>query len=203
MKTLVLIDDHNMVRRGIASWLAEDKHWKVLGEAASVEEAAALFKRLYAASTPPDLALLDIDLNGSWGLDLIPLLRKQYGEKAPPVLVYSVYDDYAHLMAAFRAKVRGYVCKSQDASVLRAAMDKIAGGGTWFAPDHLAQTTGVSDMLLALTKRERQIFDLVQRRYSNKEIAGECDLSVRTVENNLSIIYDKTGVTTRKELEEL
>ncbi|GHV96482.1 DNA-binding response regulator [Spirochaetia bacterium] len=203
MKTLILIDDHEMVRRGLVSWLTKDGRWQVLGEAASVEEAVSLFEKLDAAGTPPDLTLLDIDLKGSWGLNLIPLLRERYGEKAPPVLVYSVYDDYAHLKAAFRARARGYVCKSRDSTELLAAMGKIADGGTWFSSSHLSRMADVSDLMLALTKRERQIFDLVQRRYNNKEIAAELDITLRTVENNLSIIYDKTAVKTRKELEAL
>jgi DNA-binding NarL/FixJ family response regulator len=61
----------------------------------------------------------------------------------------------------------------------------------------------VSDIMLALTKRERQIFEMVQRGMSNREIAAELKLSLRTIENNLSIIYDKTRVKSRMELETL
>jgi DNA-binding NarL/FixJ family response regulator len=206
MKTLVLIDDHAMLRRGLSSWLAEDGQWRILGEAASLEEAADLFERL--ADGLPDLVLLDIDLSspgqpGSWGLDLIPQLKKQHGEKAPPVLVYSVYDDYVHLKAAFRSGAKGYVCKSQDTGELRTAMDRLAAGGVWFSPDHAFRMTAVSDIVLGLTKRERQIFELVQRRRGNHEIAAELGVSIRTVENNLSVLYDKTAVKNRKELERL
>jgi DNA-binding NarL/FixJ family response regulator len=206
MKTLVLIDDHAMLRRGLSSWLAEDGQWRVLGEAASLEEAAALFERLAAGL--PDLALLDIDLNtpgcpGSWGLDLVPLLKERYGETAPPVLVYSVYDDYVHLKAAFRSGAKGYVCKSQDTGELRAAMDQLAAGGVWFSPGHAFRVAAVSDIVLGLTKRERQIFELVQRRQGNREIAAELGVSLRTVENNLSVLYDKTAAKNRKELERL
>jgi DNA-binding NarL/FixJ family response regulator len=207
MKTLVLIDDHAMLRRGLSSWLAEDGQWRVLGEAASLEEAAALFERLAAAGLP-DLALLDIELNtpgcpGSWGLDLIQPLKARYGKKAPPVLVYSVYDDYVHLKAALRAGAKGYVCKSQDIGELRAAMDQLAAGGVWFSPGHAFRMAEVSDLVLGLTKRERQIFELVQRRSSNREIAVELGVSHRTVENNLSVLYDKTATKNRKELEQL
>ncbi|MDR1351984.1 MAG: response regulator transcription factor [Treponema sp.] len=206
MKTLVLIDDHAMLRRGLSSWLAEDGQWQTLGEAASLEEAAALFERL--AGGLPDLALLDIDLNtpgrpGSWGLDLIPFLKERYGEKTPPVLVYSVYDDYVHLKAAFRSGAKGYVCKSQDTGELRAAMDQLSEGGLWFSPGHAFRVAAVSDIVLGLTKRERQIFELVQCRSSNREIAAELGVSLRTVENNLSILYDKTAAKNRKELEQL
>jgi DNA-binding NarL/FixJ family response regulator len=151
---------------------------------------------------------LDIDLNtpgrpGSWGLDLIPHLKERYGEKAPPVLVYSVYDDYVHLKAAFRSGAKGYVCKSQDIVELRTAMDRLAEGGVWFSPGYAFRVAAVSDLVLGLTKRERQIFDLVQRRHGNREIAAELGLSIRTVENNLSILYDKTAVKNRRELEQL
>jgi DNA-binding NarL/FixJ family response regulator len=206
MKNLVLIDDHFMLRRGLSSWLTGDGQWRVLGEAASLEEAAALFQRLSPGL--PDLALLDIELNspgrpGSWGLDLVPLLKKRYGKKTPPVLVYSVYDDYVHFKAAFRSGAKGYVCKSQDTGELRAAMDQLAAGGIWFSPSHAFRMAAVSDLVLGLTKRERQIFELVQRRRGNREIAEELDISLRTVENNLSILYDKTAVKNRKELERL
>jgi DNA-binding NarL/FixJ family response regulator len=206
MKTLVLIDDHAMLRRGLSSWLAEGGQWRVLGEAASLEEAAALFER--PAAGLPDLVLLDIELNspgrpGSWGLDLIPLLKERYAEKAPPVLVYSVYDDYVHLKAAFRSGAKGYVCKSQDTGELRAAMDQTAAGGVWFSPGSAFRVAAVSDIVLGLTKRERQIFELVQRRRGNREIAAELGVSLRTVENNLSILYDKTAAKNRKELEQL
>ncbi|GHV85666.1 DNA-binding response regulator [Spirochaetia bacterium] len=208
-KTLILIDDHDMIRRGLVSWLTEDKDWQVLGEAASVTEAAVLCKDLALSNSLPDLILLDIDLKdaagspGSWGLDLIPMLQEWYGKKTPPVLVYSIYDDYAHLKAAFRAKARGYVCKSQDTAELRTAMEKIVQGGEWFSQDILSRITAVSDLMLSLTKRERRVFDLVQRRLSNREIAAELGISLRTVENNLSIIYDKTAVKGRRELETL
>jgi DNA-binding NarL/FixJ family response regulator len=82
-------------------------------------------------------------------------------------------------------------------------MDQLAAGGVWFSPGHAFRMAAVSDLLLGLTKRERQIFELVQRRSSNREIAAELGVSLRTVENNLSILYDKTAAKNRKELERL
>jgi DNA-binding NarL/FixJ family response regulator len=138
---------------------------------------------------------------GSWGLDLIPLLKERYGEKAPPVLVYSVYDDYVHFKAAFRSGAKGYGCKSQDTGKLRAAMDQLAVGGIWFSPGHAFRMAAVSDIGLGLTPRARQIFELVQRRRGNREIAAKLGVSLRTVENNLSVLYGKTAAKNRKELE--
>ncbi|AEF86356.1 two component transcriptional regulator, LuxR family [Treponema primitia ZAS-2] len=201
MNTLVLIDDHTMMRRGLASYFTQTGRWQVLGEAGSQEEALALFETL-SPGPLPGIILLDIDLHGSWGLDLIPRLRNYYEQK-PPALIYSVYEDYAHVKAAIRAEAAGYVCKSQGEAELEMAMDAVLQGRIFFAPHLIVKMDAVSDILLCLTKRERQIFGMVQRSYSNRQIAEELVVSVRTIENNLSIIYDKTGVPGRKELEKL
>ncbi|AEF85663.1 two component transcriptional regulator, LuxR family [Treponema primitia ZAS-2] len=203
MKTLVLIEDHDMMRRGLASYFSQQKRWEVVGEAATLDEASALFETLVKTGVPlPDIVLLDIDLNGAWGLDLVPKLREWYGKK-PPVLVYSVFDDYAHVKAATRAGVAGYVCKSQREAELETAMDTILQGDIYFTPYLFPKISAVSDITIFLTKRERQIFELVQRLYSNDRIAGELGINIRTVENKLSIIYDKIGVKSRGELEKL
>lgn len=199
-RTAVIIDDHEMMRAGLAARLKH--HWKITGEAGSLEEALNLFAAL---EQWPDLIILDIELGGDWGLNLIKMLRKNNpcGKKLPPVLVYSVYDDYAHINAALRAGVKSYVCKSKSAEELLEAMDSAVSGKGGFNSALVHRVTAVSDLMLALTKREREIFDMVQRRFDNREIAETVGVSVRTIENNLSVIYDKTGVKNRKELEKL
>jgi DNA-binding NarL/FixJ family response regulator len=204
VNTVVLIEDHDMMRRGLASYFANGDRWKVIGEAATITEAAVLFEKFFASrSGLPDLVLLDIQIEKEWGLDLIPLLKKRCGKDAPPVLVYSVYEDYAHIKAAIRAGAAGYISKSQRDAELETAMNAVLRGGSFIAPALVEKIVEVSDIMLALTKRERQIFEMVQRGMSNREIAAELKLSLRTIENNLSIIYDKTRVKSRMELETL
>ncbi|MCL2128818.1 MAG: response regulator transcription factor [Treponema sp.] len=203
MKTVVIIDDHEMIRAGLAASL--NGCWRILGEAGSLKEAKALFASLKEA---PDIILLDIVLKGDWGLDLIQ--KKQPGRKSragashfPPVLVYSVYDDYAHVNAAIRSGAKGYVCKSQGVPDLLEAMEALVSGKTVFPSSLVQRMTAVSDLMLALTKREREVFNKVQRGFTNKEIAEALNVSIRTIENNLSILYDKMGVKNRRELERL
>jgi DNA-binding NarL/FixJ family response regulator len=191
MKTVVIIDDHEMMRAGLVSRLRE--RWRIIGEAASLEEAKALLAGLEKA---PDLILLDLELGKEWGLDIIK-------SKSTPVLVYSVYDDYAHIKAVMRSGASGFVSKSQSADELLEAMEDAASGKTVFTSTLLQRMAVGSDLMLGLTKREREIFTMVQRGFSNKEIAETWGVSVRTIENNLSIIYDKTGVKNRRELEKL
>jgi DNA-binding NarL/FixJ family response regulator len=197
MKTVVLIDDHEIMRSGLSARLK--KHWRISGEAGSLSDAKKLFRNL---NKTPDLILLDIELGGEWGLDLIRE-KSMFRDGIPPVLVYSVYDDYAHVNAALRSGARGYICKSQSAEELLSAMEDAASGKTAYPHELLQRLATVSDMMLGLTKREQEIFSMVQRGRGNKEIAAALGVTVRTVENNLSVIYDKTGAKNRRELEKL
>jgi len=197
MKTVVVIDDHDIVRSGLPSLL--DKSWQILGTAATLDEAKKLFKSLDNA---PDLILLDLQLGKEWGLDIIG--DKSFGRgKFPPVLVFSVYDDFAHINAALRSGAKGYVCKSQNTADLLTAMEDVSSGKYSFPPDMLQHHAVTSDRLQSLNKREHTIFFLVQQGKTNKEIADEMGVTLRTIENNLSILYDKTGVKNRQELEKL
>jgi DNA-binding NarL/FixJ family response regulator len=197
MKTVVIIDDHEMMRSGLTARL--ENHWSIAGEAASLEEAKKIFESLTDA---PDLILLDIELGNEWGLDIIG--DKSLGKsKFPPVLIYSVYDDYAHVNAAIRCGARGYVCKSQSAAELLEAMEDVSSGKTSFPPAMLQRMAITSDKILCLSKREQEVFYMVQRGKNNKEIAEDLGVSIRTIENNLSIIYDKTGAKNRQELKRL
>jgi DNA-binding NarL/FixJ family response regulator len=204
MNTVVIIDDHEIIHTGLSAWLKSS--WRIAGEASSLKEAEVLFAGL---AEWPDLVLLDIELSGDWGLDLIGVLRNNVSHYPastgviPPVLVYSMYNDYAHINAALRAGAQGYICKSQSMEDLLAAMDGVVSGNAVFPVSLIRRLTKVSDLMLSLTKREREIFDMVQRRFRNKEIAAALGISVRTVENNLSNIYDKTGVKYRDDLEKL
>ena len=200
MKTVVIIDDHEIIRAGLDARLKG--HWSIAGEAASLEEAKALFAGLPEA---PDLVLLDIELGNEWGLDILKersFFGSLYG-RIPPVLVYSVYDDYAHVNAALRSGANGYICKSQGASDLLDAMESVASGKTFFTSAMLRRLADVTDIMLVLTKREREIFSMVQRGFDNRAIAAALKVSLRTIENSLSILYDKTGVKNRRELERL
>jgi DNA-binding NarL/FixJ family response regulator len=197
MKSLVIIDDHEVVRSGLTALL--DKNWQIAGSAATLDEARELFRSL---ENPPDLILLDLELGKEWGLDIIK--DKSFGKgKFPPVLVFSVYDDYAHVNAALRSGAKGYVCKSQSTAELLAAMEDVSSGKISYPHEILQRHAITSDKLLGLSKKEHKVFTLVQHGKNNKEIAAELNVSLRTIENNLSIIYDKTGVKNRQELEKL
>jgi DNA-binding NarL/FixJ family response regulator len=155
-------------------------------------------------SEPPDLVVLDIALrNNEWGLDLVPHLAERYGKKAPPVLVYSVYTDYAHVQAAIGMGVLGYVSKEEGFPALETAMRAVVQRQVHINQRLLSKLSSVPDLISGFTKREKQVFLLVQQGWDNKRIAKEFSLVPRTVECYLNRIYSKLGVKSRKELQEL
>jgi NarL family two-component system response regulator LiaR len=203
---VLVIEDQTITRRGIASFLAETGRWSLAGEAASLEEAMDFFEKLsHTGDTPPpDIVLLDLQLNDASGLDFIPWLReKTDGTAMPKIVVFSVYSDYGHIQASFRMGAQGYVCKNQQEEELEEAMNMVLQGNVYVNRNLIPAILRTTDLLNCFTKREADIFLLVQQGLDNRQIAEKLSISPRTVENNLSNIYDKTGVHSRKKLETL
>jgi DNA-binding NarL/FixJ family response regulator len=199
-KNIVIVEDHPVMRKSLAAWFAETGRWNILGAAANLGEAAALLCPPRAADGKADAVVLDIQLEGAWGLDLIPLLRRRFGKDAPPCVVYSAFDGWAYLSAALNAGVRGYVSKKFDEPELEKALQTVLAGGEYVDPSMRAHMNRITAMIDRLTRRETEVFNLAREGLSSRRIAASLGISPRTVDNILSIIYDKTGIADRKEL---
>jgi DNA-binding NarL/FixJ family response regulator len=182
-KTIMIIDDHDLMRRGLISYFTETGEWAILGEAGSIDEAVALCKALMAKNTAPDVVILDMNLNGQWGLDLMTPLKRFFAPKLPRVVVYTMYDDFTHVRASLRAGAAACVCKSRPAAELEKALEEALAGRLAFPPEQVSRLSTSFDLVLGLSRREKQVFDLVQRRTGDRRIAEELGISVRTVEN--------------------
>ncbi|GHV74414.1 DNA-binding response regulator [Spirochaetia bacterium] len=196
MQTLVLVDDHVMIRRGLAARLAAVGCFAIAGEAASLTEAHGLLAGLEDA---PDLIILDIELGDENGLELIGAVQEREGKK-PAVLVYSVFEDPFRIQSALYLGARGFVSKASGETELLAAIDTVLAGGVWLDPRLELKNSGAPDLYALFTQREREILELVQKQYDNQKIAKTLALKVRTVENYLSRIYAKTGARFRTDL---
>ncbi|MDR3335704.1 MAG: response regulator transcription factor [Treponema sp.] len=210
MHTIVLIDDHPMIRRAFNTYLSETGRFLVTGEAGSLDEARALFSTL----TPiPDLVLLDIELGEENGLDLLPLLRAMESQNdkkknrvesfSPMVLVFSMFEDPFKIQTALHQGARGYVSKTADETEIASALESILNGEIYIDKRLKTKATETKDIYAGLSKRERIILDLVQKNMDNRSIAKKLDLKARTVENYISRIYTKTGALTRGDLARL
>jgi NarL family two-component system response regulator LiaR len=196
MQTILLVDDHVMIRRGLAARLTAAGRFIILGEAASLGEALGFLVNL---DTAPDLIILDIELGDENGLALIGGIPERGGRK-PAVLVYSVFEDPFRIQSALHRGARGFVSKASGETELLAAIDAVLAGKLWLDPRLELKNSDTPDLYALFTRREREIMELVQKRYDNIKIAKTLNLKPRTVENYLSRIYDKTGAASRIDL---
>jgi DNA-binding NarL/FixJ family response regulator len=201
-KRIVIIEDHPVMREGLASWFAGTGRWEVAGTAATLAEAKELLN-----GVETDAALLDIQLDDGWGLDIIPWLSqtKCAGKKAglPVMAVYSSFEDYAHVSAAMSMGVRAYVCKRSNVPELERAILSALEGKLYIDGRVESSLQKGKDVYGLLTKREKDIFTLAKSGLSNKQIAARLGINYHTVENIMSCVYDKTGIDSRLELHRL
>jgi DNA-binding NarL/FixJ family response regulator len=191
-----LVDDHEVVRRGVTELLESDPDISVVGEASTVREALA---RIPAAA--PDVALLDVRLPDGDGVSLCREL-KQDNPGLVCLMLTSFGDDEA-LLNAVVAGAAGYVLKDVRGSDLLEAVRTVAGGGSLLDP-HAAslvlsrlRAPAAQDPLADLSEQERKIFALIGEGLSNREIADRMSLAEKTVKNYVSNVLGKLGMQRR------
>jgi DNA-binding NarL/FixJ family response regulator len=202
---ILVTDDHAVLRAGLTALLNAETDFTVVGEAADGRECLRV-----AQMTQPDVILLDINMPNLNGLDALPQLRHIAPNSR--VLVLTMHDDVTYLRQVLRAGGAGYVLKQAADVELLSAIRTVYNGGTFLHPAHaqalLADPApaapekagkGIS-ALAQLSERERETLKLVALGYSNKEIAEQLYLSVKTVETYKARIMEKLDVTTRAAL---
>ena len=191
---ILLVDGHDIVRRGLRSLLAPHPEFKVSGEASSGREAIDLTLRL-----EPDLVILGIDLAESNGIDVAHSIKRI--RPITEILFYTSHDEEYLIAQALRAGARGYVLKSDSETRLLEAVRALARHLPFF-------TAKASQMLLrdlvkpdvkrqadqALTARERDVVRLLVDGKSNREIASSLGISIKTVETHRSAIMRKLSL---------
>ncbi|HEX5803946.1 MAG TPA: response regulator transcription factor [Azospira sp.] len=188
---VLLVDDHQLVRDGLRSRLGESEGIVIVGEASNGTEALAL-----AASLQPDLVLLDIGLPDISGLDVAARLAAVAPQAR--ALMLSMYDNREYVTSALRAGACGYVLKDATSKEIIAAIRAVAAGATYCSAPLTAALAGGSGAAAEapLTEREREILILVAQGNSNKRIAQQLDVSVRTVETHRLNLRRKLGIET-------
>ena len=201
LPTIVIVDDHALFRSGVRSEV--EGHVEVLAEAGSVEEAV----RVIAASRP-DVVLLDVHMPGGGGVEVIRGVAAVNSSQR--FLALSVSDAAEDVIAVVRAGARGYVTKSISGEDLAAAITRVRDGDAVFSPrlagfvlDAFAGSVPEAEVdpeLDQLTMREREVLRLIARGYMYKEVAGQLDISPRTVEAHVSAVLRKLQLSNRHEL---
>jgi NarL family two-component system response regulator LiaR len=197
MPSVFLVDDHVMIRRGIAGWFAE-LGFTVAGLAGTLGEARGFL----SAAPPPDIIVIDIELGDENGLDLLDFIRERYRGAGPAALVCSVFEDPFRIRSALDRGARGYISKASGEQEFAAAVRALMAGGTYI-PEGLKEKADNSENPYTLfTKREREVLMLVKKNYDNGRIAAALNLKLSTVENYISHLYEKTGLRYRGDLAE-
>ncbi len=199
MPRILIVDDHEIARRGIAQTLVEGIPGAVFGEAATAGEALARLAR-----EPWDAALVDLNLPGADGFDLISGLRRSWPRL--PLLVVSAYGEEEFAVRCLRMGAAGYVTKTSGSRELLAAVRKVLAGGTYVTEalaEKLASAAGgrlERSAHDALTTRELQVLRLLARGRTLKEIAFELRLGERTIATYRARIGAKLGLSTNVEI---
>lgn len=193
--TVVLADDHEIVRNGIRMVLEAEPEFEVVAEAGDADTAAR-----YVLGHKPTVLVLDLSMPGTPSLEILPKIAEASPETA--VVVLTMQKEPAFAREALAKGVRAYVIKHSAASELVDAVRSAVAGETYINPQLGARMVAEADLGPPddLTPREIEVLGLVAWGYVNPEIAEQLVLSVRTVETHRANIQRKTGLTTRAEL---
>ena len=200
-KKIFIVDDHPMMRDGILQLISKEPDLTACGEAEDAADALAQIEKL-----KPDLALVDITLRSSNGLELIKDLHLRAPETA--VLVVSMHDESLYAERVLRAGGRGYVMKQEGGKKLMEAIRHVLSGKTYVSEKVSAKIldifsgrkTDSSSPVEKLTDREFEVFQLIGQGRSTKEIADKLHVSAKTVEVHRVNIKQKLNVATAPEL---
>jgi DNA-binding NarL/FixJ family response regulator len=201
-RRIFLVDDHPIVRQGLALLINRESDLAVCGDA---EEASSALRQI--EELKPDLVVVDISLNGPDGLDLLKNIRGR--DQNLPVLILSMMDELLYAERGLRAGANGYIMKQQATEQVLVAIRRILGGEVYVSERmadkmlHLfvggspaEQSSPVAD----LTDRELEVFRLIGEGHGTRQIADELHLSIKTVESYQAHIKEKLLLKNGREL---
>jgi DNA-binding NarL/FixJ family response regulator len=191
--TVLLVDDHSLVRRGFRRMLEDEADMEVVGEAGNGEDSIKLAKELH-----PQVVVMDCALPGMNGLQA----TRQIIEDSPAtaVLMLSMHTESTWVRQAIEAGAKGYVLKNAMDLELGAAIRKVAAGETVFDPTVEQRSVLKGERSAALTQRELEVLQMIVDGKSNKEIATALDLSANTVAVHRANIMNSLGIHKTAEL---
>ncbi|MGI9332313.1 MAG: response regulator [Gammaproteobacteria bacterium] len=201
-KTILIVEDHPLVRLGLTSLIEAEPDLVVCGEVGTCEAAHEAIR-----ASAPDLVIVDLVLDGCNGLDLVKTMHAHYPEI--PALVLSMHDEAVYAERALRAGARGYVTKKQFDETVLLAIRRVLSGETYlsqalearFAQQFLAGRIPIEDSPLAtLTDRQLEVFRLFGEGKTTRQIAQTLHLSIKTIESHVEHLKHKLMLDSSVEL---
>jgi two-component system response regulator NreC len=200
---VLLVEDHVIVRQGIKALFSDEPDLEIVGEADDGRAALQSVSEL-----EPDVVLMDISMPGLNGIEATRQIRQNHPEVK--VVVLSMHSNEEYVFQVLRAGASGYVLKQSDSSEVLTAIRAALAGGSFLSPpisrtvidDYVrrAEARGGDEDLELLTSREREVLQLLAEGLSNREIAEQLNISIKTVETHRSNMMGKLGVSSKTEL---
>ncbi len=200
MAKILIVDDHPLVRTGLAQLISDCPDLEVCGEAADMAEA---LKQIDASS--PDLAIIDLSLAGGSGLDLIEHIKSR--DRDILMLVASMHDETLYAERVLAAGARGYINKQEAQESIIQAIRQVLNGKVYLS-QHMTErllsgmvdATGDKRDIDSLSNRELQVFELIGQGVTTSQMAEQLNLSVKTIETHQAHIKKKLGLGSAHEL---
>ena len=198
---VLIVDDHPIVRHGLGELIARQPDLKMCGEAADAAEALRQVE-----ATRPDVAVVDISLDGDNGIELVEQIKALYPEVK--TLVSSMHDEKTYAGRALRAGALGYINKRESIRKVIDAVRQVLGGEIYLSPQMASQllhraAVGQSldnDPVDTLSNRELEVFEMIGQGMNTQQIAGKLGLSPRTVETHRKKIKTKLNLQNSAQL---
>ena len=188
---ILIVDDHPIVRTGLATLLKAESGFRLVGSVDGGEEALA-----FLGQHPVDVVLLDLRMPKMSGLDVLPAIRKLH--PAPYVLILSSFDYEEDIYRAAKAGARGYLMKDSNRAQIVEAIRAVAAGRLHF-PKGIAARIQERQGRTGLSPREKDVLQMIAKGLTNKEIAHVLAISQFTVRNHINHLLEKLQATDRTE----
>ncbi len=201
-RTVLIVDDHPIVRQGLAQLINQEKDLEVCGQAEDAHEAIQAIRQLN-----PDMVIVDISLKDTSGMELIKDLKIQHPDL--PVLTLSMHDEAVYGERALRAGARGYVMKQEATGKVVTAIRRVLAGEVYVSEGMAAKMVSklvgggartASSPADSLSDRELEVFRMIGEGFGTREMAEKLHLSIKTIETYRAHIKDKLGLQDANEL---
>jgi DNA-binding NarL/FixJ family response regulator len=201
-RTILIVDDHPIVRQGLAQLINQEKDLEVCGQAEDAHEAIQTIREL-----DPDLVIVDISLRDTSGVDLIKDLKVQYPDL--PILTLSMHDEAVYGERALRAGAKGYIMKQEATEKVVTAIRRVLAGEVYVSDGMAAKMVSklvggaskkTGSPIENLSDRELEVFRMIGEGYNTREMAEKLHLSVKTIETYRAHIKDKFALQDASEL---
>jgi DNA-binding NarL/FixJ family response regulator len=196
-----LIDDHPILRQGLALFIDREPDLKVCGEA---DDATSALQAIQDST--PDFVVLDISLEGPDGLELLKILRARYPKL--PVLILSMHDESLYAERALRAGANGYIMKQEATDKVLTAIRHILGGDIYLSErltkrmlqQFVSGSVSPRDPIAKLSDRELEVYRLIGAGHGTRQIADQLHVSTKTIESYQAHIKEKLALRNAREL---